>query len=53
MLNLRKKKIGLDLAEAKLLKTEQTYIIKAIEAFTGLILAKEMLKINGTKFKTS
>lgn len=49
--NLRKKKIGLDLAEAKLLKTEQDILYKATEAFTGLIVANEMLKINGKNLK--
>jgi len=44
--DLEKNKIGLVLAEAKLLKTEQTILLKAIEAYTGLILAKEKLDIN-------
>jgi len=44
--DLEKNKIGLVLAEAKLLKTEQTILFKAIEAYTGLILAKEKLDIN-------
>ena len=44
--DLEKNKIGLVLAEAKLLKTEQTILLKAIEAYTGLILAKEKLEIN-------
>ena len=47
----KKKKIGLDLAEAKLLKTEQDILYKATEAFTGLIVANEMLKINGSNLK--
>ena len=47
----KKKKIGLDLAEAKLLKTEQDILYKATEAFTGLIAANEMLKINGRNLK--
>ena len=47
----KKKKIGLDLAEAKLLKTEQDILYKATEAFTGLIVANEMLKINGRNLK--
>ncbi len=47
----KKKKIGLDLAEAKLLKTEQDILYKATEAFTGLIVANEMLKINGKNLK--
>ena len=44
--DLEKNKIGLVLAEAELLKTEQTILYKAIEAYTGLILAKEKLDIN-------
>ncbi len=44
--DLEKNKIGLILAEAKLLKIEQTVLFKAIEAYTGLILAKEKLDIN-------
>ena len=44
--DLEKNKIGLVLAEAKLLKTEQTILLKAIEAYTGLILAKEKFDIN-------
>ena len=47
----KKKKIGLDLAEAKLLKTEQDILYKATEAFTGLIVANEMLKINERNLK--
>ena len=34
------------LAKAELLKTEQEILYKAIEAYTGLILAKEKLDIN-------
>ena len=41
-----KNKIGLNLAEAKLLKSEQETIYKAIEAYTGLVSAKEKLDIN-------
>ena len=44
--DLEKNKIGLVLAEAELLKTEQTILFKAIEAYTGLLLAKEKLDIN-------
>jgi outer membrane protein len=44
--DLQKNKIGLSLAKAKLLKTEQEILYKAIEAYTGLILAKEKLNIN-------
>jgi len=41
-----KNKIGLNLAEAKLLKREQEIIYKAIEAYTGLVSTKEKLDIN-------
>ena len=44
--NLEKSKIGLTLAQAKLLKTEQEILYQAIEAYTGLIFAEEKLKIN-------
>ena len=44
--DLEKNTIGLVLAETKLLKTEQIILLKAIEAYTGLILAKEKLDIN-------
>ena len=43
---LSKSKIGLDLAKAKLLKKEQDILYKTIEAYTGLVLANEKLKIN-------
>jgi len=43
---VQKSKIGLSLAEAKLLKAEQEILYKAIEAYSGLILANEKLKIN-------
>ncbi len=42
----KKKEIGLDLAEAKLLKKEQDILYKSTEAYTNLILANEKLKIN-------
>ena len=42
----KKKKIGIKLAEAKLLKKEQDIFYKAIEAYSGLILANEKLTIN-------
>ena len=45
-LNSFKKKIGINLAEAKLLKKEQDIFYKAIEAYSGLILANEKLTIN-------
>jgi len=38
--------IGLELAKAKLLKKEQDVLYSAIDAFTGLILARENLSIN-------
>ena len=41
-----KNKSGIFLAEAKLLKKEQDILYKAIEAYTGLILASEKLTIN-------
>jgi len=44
--SMEKSKIGLTLAEAKLLKTEQEILYQAIEAYTGLIFSDEKLKIN-------
>jgi len=44
--SLQKSKIGLDLAEAKLLKIEQEILYKAIEAYSGLVFANEKLNIN-------
>ncbi len=41
-----KSKLGLNLSEAQLIKKEQDVFMKAIEAYTGLILAYEKLKIN-------
>ena len=41
-----KNKIGLSLAQTKFLKKEQDILFKAVEAFTGLVLAKEKLEIN-------
>ena len=43
---LSKSEIGLNLAKAKLLKKEQYILYKTVEAYTGLILANEKLKIN-------
>ena len=37
--SLEKSKIGLNLADAKLLKTEQDILFKAVEAYSGLILS--------------
>jgi len=44
--SMKKSKIGLNLAEAKLLKTEQDILYKAVEAYSGLIFSDEKLKIN-------
>jgi len=41
-----KSKLGLNLSEAQLIKKEQEIFLKAIEAYTGLILAYEKLSIN-------
>ncbi len=41
-----KSKLGLNLSEAQLIKKEQDVFMKAIEAYTGLILAYEKLGIN-------
>ena len=43
---LSKSRIGLELAKAKLLKKEQDILFKTTEAYTGLVLANEKLKIN-------
>tara|TARA_B100002052_G_C15832263_1_gene575939 strand:+ start:56 stop:1345 length:1290 start_codon:yes stop_codon:yes gene_type:complete len=42
----KKKKIGLDISDKKLIKKEQEIIYKSIEAYTGLILANEKKNIN-------
>jgi len=44
--NVQKNKIGINLASIKLLKKEQEVLLKAIEAYSGLILANEKLEIN-------
>ena len=44
--DVQKNQIGIRLAVAKLLKKEQEVLLKAIEAYSGLILANEKLKIN-------
>ena len=44
--NIQKNEIGINLAVTKLLKKEQEVLLKAIEAYSGLILASEKLKIN-------
>ena len=41
-----KNKIGIDIADAKLLKKEQEILYKAIEAYSGLVLANKKLTIN-------
>ena len=41
-----KSKIGIILAEAKLLKKEQEILFKAVDAYTGIISAKEKFEIN-------
>jgi len=43
---MQKSKIGLSLAEAKLLKVEQETLYKAIDAYSGLVAALEKLIIN-------
>jgi len=43
---MEKSKIGLNLADAKLLKTEQDILYKAVEAYSGLIFTDKKLKIN-------
>ena len=44
--DVQKNEIGIDLASIKLLKKEQEVLLKAIEAYSGIILANEKLKIN-------
>jgi len=44
--DVKKNEIGIDLAITKLLKKEQEVLLKAIEAYSGLILANKKLKIN-------
>jgi outer membrane protein len=44
--DVKKNEIGIDLAIIKLLKKEQEVLLNAIEAYSGLILANEKLKIN-------
>ena len=43
---MQKSKIGLVLADAKLLKVEQEVLYSAIEAYSGLVFANEKLQIN-------
>ena len=42
----KKKKIGINLAREKLIKKEQDILYKAIEAYSGLVVAKEKEEIN-------
>ena len=44
--DMEKSKIGLNLADAKLLKIEQSILYKAVEAYSGVIFADEKLRIN-------
>ena len=43
-----KSKLGIDLAKAKLLKKEQEILYKAVDAYVGLISAKEKYAINNS-----
>ena len=45
---LKKSKIGIDLAKANLLKKEQEILYKAVDAYSSLVAAKEKLKINNS-----
>ena len=44
--DVQKNQIGIRLAVVKLLKKEQEVLLKAIEAYSGLVLANKKLKIN-------
>ena len=44
--DVQKNQIGIRLAAVKLLKKEQEVLLKAIEAYSGLVLANKELKIN-------
>ena len=44
--DVQKNQIGINLSKIKLLKKEQEILLKAVEAYSGLILAKEKSKIN-------
>jgi outer membrane protein len=44
--DLKKNKLGLDVAKVKLLKVEQEILYQAVEAYTGLVLANQKYKIN-------
>ena len=44
--DLKKNKLGLDVAKVKLLKVEQEILYQAVEAYTGLVFANQKYKIN-------
>ena len=44
--DFKKGKLGIDLADAKLLKSEQEILLKAVEAFSGMIVSNEKFSIN-------
>ena len=44
--DIQKSKLGINLSSIKLLKKEQEILFKAVEAYSGLILANEKSKIN-------
>jgi len=46
MAELKKNKLGLKLADAKLLKVEQEILYEAAQAYTGLVLANKKFDIN-------
>jgi outer membrane protein len=46
--DIQKNKIGISLANTKLLKKEQEILLKAVEAFSGLILSNEKYEINNS-----
>ena len=43
---IKKNEIGINLADKQLIKKEQEILLKAIEAYSGLILANQKFKIN-------
>jgi len=45
---LKKSKIGIDLAKANLLKKEQEILYKAVDAYSSLVAAQEKFKINNS-----
>jgi len=46
--DFKKNKLGLELAEIKLLKKEQEILYEAVEAYTGLVLANKKFSINSS-----